>query len=57
MSYAYNYLTPGVMGAAAIALPVVGIAMVVLRFYSRRSRKLKPMIEDWLVIPALVRDS
>ena len=43
--------------AAAIALPILCITAVALRLFARRKQKLALKIDDWLTIPALVRQS
>lgn len=41
--------------SAAIALPVLGILLVALRFVARVSRKRQPGADDYLILAALVR--
>ncbi|KAI4219202.1 MAG: hypothetical protein L6R36_008487 [Xanthoria steineri] len=36
-------------------MPAIGIATVLLRFYTRRKMKNRILLDDWLLIPALVR--
>jgi hypothetical protein len=46
-----------------IVVPVTGILLfldvcaVLLRFHARRKNKQKLLIDDWLTIPALVREN
>ena len=46
--------TPGGVLAVSIALPILSIIAVFLRFYTRRLQKAKLGIDDWLTLPALV---
>ncbi|KAI0025165.1 plasma membrane protein Pth11-like protein [Xylariomycetidae sp. FL0641] len=53
MSSAQEYYdTPGHVIAAAVALSVVDIAAVTLRFLTRKSQKQPLKADDWLMIPA-----
>lgn len=38
-----------------VAMPVLGVIFVALRFYTRRMMKNRILADDWLLIPALVR--
>ena len=49
-----DYATSDEIYAAAIVLPVLGIVLVLLRFYARIVQKAGIGIDDWLMIPALV---
>ena len=49
--------SPGDVIASGIVLPVLGIVAVSLRFYGRRvQRRQRLWIDDWLLIPAAVRE-
>jgi hypothetical protein len=50
----FAYATPGQIIAAGAALPAVGILVVILRFYTRASKKVKMGIDDYLILPALL---
>lgn len=50
-----SYVTPGEVYAASIVLPFLGIIFVLLRFYTRCLQKKSAGIDDWLMLPALVR--
>jgi hypothetical protein len=49
-----GYPSPGDLYAAAIVLPIVGIAAISLRYYVRYTRRVALGADDWLLIPALV---
>ena len=49
------YSTPGDTYAVAILLPLLGIIFVTLRIYCRLLQKTGLGIDDWLMLPALVR--
>lgn len=59
----FPYVTPGEMYVASIVLPLLGIVIVLLRFYTRTLQKRSAGIlqqnptgiDDWLMLPALVR--
>jgi hypothetical protein len=36
------------------ALPFLALIAVGLRFYTRRIKRLRPMVEDWLVLTGLI---
>ena len=46
--------SPGKMYALATVLTILAIVAVVLRFYSRRIRKVRPSWDDYLIVLALV---
>ncbi|KAI0835131.1 hypothetical protein F5Y06DRAFT_139406 [Hypoxylon sp. FL0890] len=46
------YMRPGHVIAAAIALSVVDIIAVALRFWARKIQRQPPKTDDWLMIPA-----
>lgn len=48
------YQRPGPVEAAAIALPLLDIICVLLRFQARRTQKQGLKWDDWLLIPATV---
>ena len=48
--------TKGQVIAAAALLPSLGIVLVGLRFYVRIKTKAGLGADDWLTVPALVRD-
>ena len=50
----FGFVTPGEILAAGIVLPVLGILLVGLRFYTRILQKSFIGIDDWLTLPALV---
>lgn len=49
------YVTPGELYGASIVLPILGSVFVLLRFYARAPQKRSTGIDDWLMLPALVR--
>ncbi|KAL8710643.1 MAG: hypothetical protein Q9220_004867 [cf. Caloplaca sp. 1 TL-2023] len=51
-SFVWN--TPGEVVAAAAVLPILGIILVILRFYSRIKYKAGLGADDWLIVPATV---
>lgn len=51
----YAILTPGEVAAAGAIFPVLCIGLTGFRLYVRRIRDSKWTVDDWLVIPALVR--
>ena len=53
----FRWNTLGQVIAAAIVLPVLGIVAVTLRFRARAHQKSKLGVDNWLIIPALVRTS
>ena len=46
--------SPSANIGVGVAMPVLGIAAVALRFYTRRVMKNELLTDDWLLIPALV---
>ena len=50
-----TFLTPGVIGAAAVVFPVVGFILVVMRTRIRLRKSESLGIEDWLVFVACQR--
>ena len=40
--------------AAGVVLPIVCLACVMLRFVARGSQKVRPGLDDWLLVPAAV---
>ena len=50
----HYYQTPGHIVAAGIALPILDIAVVALRFASRLKSRQPLGPDDWLLIPATV---
>lgn len=53
----FYYMSPGHVIAAAVALSVVDIVAVALRFWTRKIQRQPPKADDWLMIPATVRMS
>ncbi|KAL8952931.1 MAG: hypothetical protein Q9222_001190 [Ikaeria aurantiellina] len=51
-TFAWN--TKGEVVAAAAVLPILGIVLVILRFYSRIKYKAGLGADDWLIVPAAV---
>lgn len=47
--------SPGKMYALATVLTTLAIVAVILRFYSRRIKKVRPSWDDYLIVLALVR--
>ena len=47
--------SPGKMYALATVLTTLAIVAVILRFYSRRIKKVPPSWDDYLIVLALVR--
>ena len=47
--------SPAGVLACSIALPVLGISVVGLRFFTRMGQKADLQFDDWVQIPALVR--
>ena len=52
-----TYLTPGSVIAVSLVFPILGVIAVTLRFYTRNSQKARFAMDDWLVLPALVRSN
>lgn len=50
----FAFVTPGELMAAAIALPAVCVALVTMRFVTRRTLKQAVGIEDWMSLMAMV---
>jgi hypothetical protein len=46
--------SPSLVIAAGAAWPPICAAAVILRFYTRRTFKMKLLLDDWLTIPALI---
>ncbi|PCG89963.1 Hypothetical protein PENO1_101630 [Penicillium occitanis (nom. inval.)] len=49
-----TYATPAAVIVISILFPVLGIIVVSLRFYTRGRAKIRPWVDDWLTIPALL---
>lgn len=49
--------SPSVLVAVGVIMPVLGIVTVGLRFYTRKKMRCPISVNDWLLIPALVRFS
>lgn len=45
---------PATVIALGVVLPAMDIIAVTLRFYARKKQKARLMMDDWLVVPALV---
>jgi len=50
-----TYATPAAVIVVSVLFPVLGMIAVFLRFYTRSMQKAGFGIDDWLIIPALVR--
>lgn len=50
----FYYEDPAAVIALGAILPAIDVVVVALRFYARRKQKLQLMVDDWLVVPALV---
>ena len=50
----YSYITPVSMLVVSSLFPACSIVFVVLRFYVRRAHKMPHLVDDWLILPALV---
>ncbi|KAF7525077.1 hypothetical protein G7054_g11194 [Neopestalotiopsis clavispora] len=48
------YETPGHVIAGAIALSVMDVAMLLMRFWTRRKKKQGLKADDWLMVPATI---
>lgn len=51
---AISFVGPGEVTAAGVALPVVGIIVVALRFWLRGYQKVKLGLDDYTILVALV---
>lgn len=51
-----TYVNPGSVMACGILFPILGAIAVFLRFKTRHARKIDLGADDWLCLPALVRD-
>lgn len=49
------YANPASTYTVSILLPILGIIIVGLRVYTRVLQRMSLGIDDWLVVPALVR--
>lgn len=50
----FAYASPGHLIAVGAVLPAIGIIIVIIRFYTRKLKKLKYGIDDYLILPALL---
>ncbi|KAI2608197.1 uncharacterized protein GGS25DRAFT_521370 [Hypoxylon fragiforme] len=50
----YYFMHPGHVTTAAIALSVLDVVAVALRFWARRVQSQPPKTDDWLMIPAML---
>lgn len=50
-------VTPAAILAAGITFPILGMIASALRFYTRKLQKARLMTDDYLIIPALVRNA
>lgn len=50
-----TYATPETIIAVSVIFPVLSIIAVALRFHTRRLQKTGFQIDDWLILPALVK--
>ncbi|KAF1961852.1 hypothetical protein CC80DRAFT_543222 [Byssothecium circinans] len=48
------FVSAGDVVAANVALPLIGLVVVALRFWMRISRKTGVNVDDWLILAALV---
>lgn len=48
--------SPQVILPLVIILAILDICVVALRFYARNQKKQRLLADDWLTIPALVRE-
>ncbi len=51
-----SYATPSAVILIGVLFPVLGSVAVSLRFYTRHSQKAEIGIDDWLILPALVKN-
>ena len=51
----FKYVSPGEMISACTVLPALAIIFVGLRFYVRTSQRAQIGIDDWLIVPGLVK--
>lgn len=49
------YATAGEVYSASIALPVMGIISLAIRWYQRCHQRQGVGVDDWLMVPSLVR--
>ena len=50
-----TYANSGCTLAVSILIPVLAVIVVALRFYSRVAHKTPASWDDWLIVPAVVR--
>lgn len=50
----FDYVSTGDVYGLAIAIPVLAITAVSLRFFVRNRRKVGIRMDDWLLLPALL---
>jgi len=50
-----TYATPAAVVVISLLFPILGTIAVSLRFYTRTKAKIGIRIDDWLILPALVR--
>ena len=55
ISLSFGFVSPSNILTAGILLPILAFISVLLRFYVRLSWKQGIGIDDWLLVPALVR--
>lgn len=53
--FTFRYVGPAETIAIRSVLPIVCIAVVGLRFYTRKRQAIPPGIDDWLILGGLVR--
>lgn len=53
--YTMTYANSECTLAVSISIPVLAVSVVALRFYSRVAHKTPASWDDWLIVPAMVR--
>ena len=51
------YASPEGIYVAAILLPIIDLILVGLRMYARTLQRTSIGVDDWLMVPALVRNT
>ena len=54
MTMSIGLPSPSLVIAASATLPAICVLTTILRFWARRLNKVKLMLDDWLILPALV---
>lgn len=55
--FTFQYVGPGETIAIGSVLPIVCIAVVCLRFYTRKRQDISPGLDDWTILGGLVSKS